>query len=492
MNPKKIKQRLEEKRTNAMEIHERGLGHLECYDYRRAAIEFYEALKVHACAQFYYSLAFTMNKLGNYGEALHCYQEALKDSKFQTADHYYQAGMMARDAGLNGMAAEYLHKARDAGNSTSELYLSLGNAYIGTGRLTAAAINLRIALNKEPNLTAAKASLALIKEKRGDVQGAKDDLEKLLDDESGAAVLPYADVCHSLGLQEKSIPLLERQLVKVDEIGRRKIHFLLGKQYDAIGEYKKAFENYTLGNMLKQSIYRPAEREAATDKLIRKYPQAASFKMDQDRRGEGAIFIVGMPRSGTTLTEQILSRHPDVHAGGEWDLMSDHEGAYGYLSKMSDISLDTYYVTNKNPYNFGCIGQIQQQLPGAKIIHCTRGPRDTMLSIFFQDFVGYHPYAYDLKSIEHYYLQYVKLMSHWAAIGVPMLNVKYEETVADVEAQARRLIDFLGIKWDDACAAPHKSKSISNTASWQQVRKPVYTSSVGRWGHYKEFMLANS
>lgn len=488
MNLKKIKQRLEAKRANAMEIHERGLGHLECYDYKRAVIEFYAALKVHACADFYYSLAFTLNKLGSYGEALHCYQEALKDVKFQTADHYYQAGMMARDAGLDGVSIWHMHKAVAAGNTEPELYLSMGNAHIGIGELDEAVAWLLTTLRKDPNLTAAKASLAIIKEKRGDIQGAKNDLEELLVDHSDLAVMPYADVCHALGDQSVSIPLLERQLPKVDEIGRRKIHFILGKQYDAIGKYKKAFENYSLGNMMKNALYRAAEREQATDKLVKQYPQCTPVKMDQGKKGGGAIFIVGMPRSGTSLIEQILACHPEVYAGGEWDLMSDHADADSYLDVMYEKDIGGYWVTNKNPYNFGCIGQIQRSLPGAKIIHCVRDPRDTALSIFFQDFVGHHPYAYDLKNIDHYFMQYVKLMEHWAAIGAPMLTTEYEETVADVEAQARRMLEFLDIQWDDACAEPHKSKRAVNTASYQQVRKPIYTTSVGKWKHYREFI----
>ncbi|MHC4649033.1 MAG: tetratricopeptide repeat-containing sulfotransferase family protein, partial [Planctomycetota bacterium] len=479
---------LQAKRDAAAQLYREGQGKMEIPDYKRAAISFYKSLENYACANTYYALAYCLKQLGNYAEGLHCYVEALKDSKYRTADHYFAAGLMARDAGLPAAALVYYSKSFVIAGGSTELFTCIGDAYLATGELDKAEDYLIDAFEAAEDgsryKAAAKTSLAIIKEKRGDLQGAKTDLEELLVDHSDLAVMPYADVCHALSLQSLSIPLLLGRLEEVNEIDRRKIHFILGKQYDAIKEYGKAWQHYVAGNKLKKIIYRPEEYERSIAKTIRKYPHLPRVTSSEGKR---AIFIVGMPRSGTTLIEQILSRHPDITAGGERVTVKDNVTARDYLKDLRSVA-PAGRVTNKNPYNFLHLGKIYKMFPEAKIIHCTRDERDTSLSIFFQDFTGHHPYAYDLKNIEHYYKQYVKLMEHWDTISVPVLNINYENVVHDIEIQTRRLLEFIGLPWHSDCIEPHKSERIVNTASSQQVRKPIYTSSIERWRNYEEWV----
>lgn len=493
MNLKKIKNNLQAKRDAAAQLYREGQGKMEITDYKRAAISFYKSLEQRPCADTYYALAYCLKQFGDYAEGLHCYVEALKSCKYQTAEHYFTAGLMARDAGLPTVAIKYYYEATVLNSVSRQLNNSsidtcLGDAFIAIGSLNQAGVCLRLVLNREPGGTryaaAAKTSLAIIKEKRGDLQGAKTDLAELLVEHKDLAVMPYADVCHALGLQSLSIPLLLEQLEEVNEIDRRKIHFILGKQYDAIGEYGKAWQHYVSGNKLKKVIYRPEEHERGIAKTIRQYPHMPKVTSSAGKR---SIFIVGMPRSGTTLIEQILTRHPEITAGGERVLVKEDVTARNYIKDLKSVA-KTGRVTNKNPYNFLHLGKIYKMFPEAKIIHCTRDARDTSLSIFFQDFTGHHPYAYSMENIEHYYRQYVKLMEHWAAIGLPMLDVRYEDVVANVEVQATRIIEFIGLPWHPDCMEPHKSKRIVNTASSQQVRKPIYKSSVGRWRNYEEWI----
>ncbi len=487
MNPRKIKKNLHAKREAAEQLYADGLKRLEIPDYQRAALAFYAALKILAHPSYYYALAYTLKQTGSFGESLHCYQEALKSKHYQVDDHYFQAGLIATDAGLAPLAVKFYKKAFKAGRRDAIIYKCLGDAFMAMGRLAVADAYFYGALKRDPGMVEVKVSRAILKERRGDVEASFGDLAELVGTDPEIAGLAYANVCNSLGYQGLSIPILEKQLQTASpNVERRKLHFALGKQYDAIKMYREAFSRYAAGNALKKVIYRPEAQEHSVDETIRKFPHCPPTGLDIS--GVRAIFIVGMPRSGTTLVEQILSCHPDVYAGGEMKLLRDYRDSEQYLSELDRISNGERRVTNKNPYNFSCIGDIQKMLPGAHIIHCVRSPRDTMLSIFFQDFIGHHPYAYDLKNISHYMEQYERLMDHWCDIGTRILTVHYEDVVEDLECEARNLIEYVGLPWDEACLEPHKSKRIAHTASYAQVRKPIYTSSVGRRKNYEEYI----
>ena len=239
---------------------------------------------------------------------------------------------------------------------------------------------------------------------------------------------------------------------------------------------------------------------------------AATFRSSGDGGGDRAlrpIFIVGMPRSGTTLVEQILGSHPAIHAGGEMKhldlVLMDHFGgvpdpqalagldratldtlAHAYLRRTRADAPQGARVTDKMPSNFRHAGLIHRLFPGAVIVHCRRMPHDTCLSIYATRFAQGQHFAYDLKELGAYYRAYQGLMAHWHAVlpANVLIEVDYEAVVADLESQARRLIAACGLPWDQACLAFHRAPRPIRTASVNQVRQPLYASSVERWRPY--------
>ena len=292
------------------------------------------------------------------------------------------------------------------------------------------------------------------------------------------------------------------------------LHFALGKGYDDTGDYAKAMEYFKQGGALrrKKGEYDPDANDRKLDRLIEIFNPSSIERL----RGGGdpsrlPIFVLGMPRSGTTLTEQIIASHPDVYGAGELvDLTmiaarpTDADAffpdnlkaltpqllvAWGadYIGGLKKIAPDASRITDKMPGNHLVIGLIHLMLPNAKIIHVNRSPVDTCLSCFTKLFNYGHEYSYDLHELGRYYAGYARLMQHWRDV-LPegaFLDVQYEELVADTETQSRRLINYCGLEWNEACLNFHEAKRSVRTASMTQVRQPIYKSSVERWRNYE-------
>ena len=223
-----------------------------------------------------------------------------------------------------------------------------------------------------------------------------------------------------------------------------------------------------------------------------------------------------MPRSGTSLVEQILASHARVYGAGErteignladrlnktemldyvehlenLDQQNLDRMASEYLQTVTRPAGDAERITDKMPTNFLHLGFIAQLFPAARIIHCRRDPRDTCLSIYFQEFNLAHNYANNLGALAHFYREYERLMDHWLAVlDLPILEVNYLETVFNLERSARRMVNFLDLEWDPDCLQFHRSGRITATASYDQVRQPVYTGSIGRWKHYRKHVAS--
>jgi hypothetical protein len=225
-----------------------------------------------------------------------------------------------------------------------------------------------------------------------------------------------------------------------------------------------------------------------------------------------------MPRSGTSLVEQILASHPQVFGAGELrnvgnlvskmtPMLDAQQGfprcthkltqhiantlAQEYLGALDALSPDAVRVTDKMPHNFMYLGIINLLFPGARVIHCTRHPLDTCLSIYFQYFNASHAYAYDLEQIGTHYREYERLMAHWRQVlDIPMLEVSYEELVTSPEEMIPKLVEFCGLEWDPACLRFYEKKRFVNTASYDQVRQPLHPKSIGRWKHYEQSLGA--
>jgi len=230
-------------------------------------------------------------------------------------------------------------------------------------------------------------------------------------------------------------------------------------------------------------------------------------------RSDRPVFIVGMPRSGTSLIEQILASHPQVFGAGELTdivrlplslhtmlgterkypqclslLTQDRIDTFAqhYLDKLASLSPDASRVIDKMPGNFMHLGFIELLFPDARIIHCMRDPLDTCLSCYFQDFSRSHPYSYDLENLGAFYNEYRKIMQHWRSVlSIPMYEIQYEELVADQEMKSRELVEFCGLEWDERCLNFHETKRYVGTASYDQVRQPMYKKSAGRWKNYE-------
>lgn len=282
------------------------------------------------------------------------------------------------------------------------------------------------------------------------------------------------------------------------------LHYYLQKLYDITGDYDRAFDHARYANSFKPGVFDAIKHRGFVSHLLKQAGKPSS--QNNEKR---PLFIVGMPRSGTSLVEQILGRHSQVHPAGELNYISTFaeqlqkhhqypesgpvtlegatQGAKLYQQALDNLSTKTLWITDKMPTNFLHLGLIAQMFPHARIIHCTRDPLDTCLSCYFQNFGIYHAYSQRLDWLCDYYQQYQKLMAHWqTTLPLEMMDISYEALVQDPEPQIKKLLEFAGLDWDERCLSPHESDRTVVTASNQQVREPIYQRSVKRWENYKQ------
>jgi tetratricopeptide (TPR) repeat protein len=333
--------------------------------------------------------------------------------------------------------------------------------------------------------------------------------------ERGIELAPRrAEFYRSLGELKKFAPgdrhvaqlkALAGEIGSLSEEEQTHLHFTLGKMYADLGQHPRSFEHLVAGNALKRRATPYDERAVLAQ--LEQTRELFSAEVMRAREGLGdpspvPIFIFGMPRSGTTLVEQILASHPEVHGGGELrDLETAVASLAGpggvppdigeaelrrlgahYLESVRALAPAAPRITDKMPINFRFAGLIHLALPNARLIHTRRDPVDTCLSGFSILFGGDQPHTYDLAELGRYYRAYARLMRHWREVLPPgvMLDVRYEDIVADTERQARRIIAHCGLEWHSACLDFYRTQRPVHTASSVQVRQPIYRSSVGR------------
>jgi hypothetical protein len=288
-------------------------------------------------------------------------------------------------------------------------------------------------------------------------------------------------------------------------IGVNLPQMVLGGAYHELDD--QAFAHYREGNRLKQARFVPAIFTGEVDELIEFFSAETIGALSRSPvTSAKPVFVVGMPRSGSTLVEQILSSHPRIAGAGELGDISNlvmrlqrHAGkaawpACGelsrqYLDRLDEAGPNAERVIDKALLNFLHLGLIQMLFPAARVIHCTRDPLDTCLSCYFHDFTGTHHYSYDLDTLGRFYRQYQRLMAHWSAVlSLPIKQVSYEALVADPDTQSRALVDFCGLKWDERCSRFYDNRRSVVTSSASQVRQPVYRRSVNRHRHYDNYL----
>jgi len=370
-----------------------------------------------------------------------------------------------------------------------------------------------------------------ILERRGEFTEARDLIQPLV--ESGntnfAVLMTYSALSRKFNYQEEAIAVIEKAIESktMDISSLSSLHSELGKQYDSLKNYDKAFNNYKKANDIERTLNEEVKKLNETrlinntrpediDKWFDNYPQAFWKQLPESgNTSERPIFVVGMFRSGTTLCEQILSSHPDVAAAGELPDISAlsygigggefhdqspaslihttseqlSQAAEQYLNTLDTVSKESRMIVDKMPTNFFHVGLISKLFPNAHIIHMIRDPRDVCLSMYFQRFGTQMTFTTDLEELADYHLAYQRVMRYWKQVlDIEILDVVYEELVANQEEITRKTLDFCGLEWNGQCLNFHRSKRDVNTPSYDQVRKPLYSKSVARWKRYEKYL----
>ncbi|RWO76223.1 MAG: sulfotransferase family protein [Mesorhizobium sp.] len=301
---------------------------------------------------------------------------------------------------------------------------------------------------------------------------------------------------------------------KLGSEGAQQLHHAAGKVLNDLKRYDEAFDHFNKAKQASGQRFDIDLYRRWVDSMIETFtPDFLADRAGYGNPSEAPVFVVGMPRSGTTLTEQICASHPDVHGAGELSKLSRVANAIGlktlsagdlsqpitsitedlsrtlaeeHLSYLRERAPAALRVVDKTPHNFELIGLIGLLFPNARIIHCRRDAIDNCVSCFVLNFSEAHSYNTDLNTLGLYYREYDRLMRHWNEVfpGLIFEN-RYETLVEDQEAQSRRLIDYLGLPWDDACLRFFDRDGSVNTPSRWQVRQPIYKSSVKRWKNYE-------
>ena len=410
----------------------------------------------------------------------------------------------------------YRRLSRSADNpATRRFYLA--QALQMEGKLEEAENEVRSLLAAAPQMARARALLGELLSSRGMFEEAARHLTE------AAEVFPpaFLELTVVKRMTETDRPLVNSMRALAERPGldashRINVQFGLGKAYDDLGDYAEAMRHYEAANWLRATTVRfdRAALAAQYDSLIESFTADA---LDRARQAlarptypgdDLPVFIVGMPRSGTTLAEQILSSHPAVAAGGELNFWGDRlrgwvaptigaveagalaKAAEDYCAELRRIGPEALRVTDKTPRNFELLWLLRLAFPEARIIHCRRSPVDTCLSIFFKNFSARQGYACDRGDLVFFYRQYERLMDHWrrALPADRFTEVEYETLIVDREAETRRLVAFCGLDWNDACLAPERNSRVVKTPSLWQVRQPVYNTSVERWRRYEPWL----
>uniref|UniRef100_B0T4N2 Sulfotransferase n=1 Tax=Caulobacter sp. (strain K31) TaxID=366602 RepID=B0T4N2_CAUSK len=354
---------------------------------------------------------------------------------------------------------------------------------------------------------------AILLMERGDTEAAKAAFDDVLEHfpRSASAWFNRADL-HRFVPGDPAIGAMEALIGPggvQNQADRTALHFALGKAWMDVGDAERAFRYLDEGNRQKRATfaYDPNAIDRWFSDIIAAFPSEMIQRPEAATPGSDlAVFVIGMPRSGTTLVEQILASHPDVLGAGEMttlqnivntaggypaiaqQLTPENEAALGglYLDAVRPLAGDHHRLVDKMPSNFLFAGLINRILPQARIIHVRRDPADTCLSSYSRLFSREQLFCYDQSELARFYQNYERLMDHWRAVlpADRFIEVRYEDLVDDIEHEARRLTDFCGLDWSPACLDFHQTSRTIRTASLNQVRRPLYASSIGRWRAY--------
>jgi tetratricopeptide (TPR) repeat protein len=468
-----------------------------------------------------------MMKQGRFGEALECFSEAVALAPGE-ADYHHMLAAAAESVGRVDLVEGHLLEAVQLNPGLDAAHYSLARLYLQTGELERGLAHASTAASLQPDnldYTVAGGNLLLA---MGKFQELRDLIEPLISAGSTDRwlALLYARLAPSIGHEERALAVLERTLevrgLDATSSGKPLLHFAAARLLDRIGRHDQAFEHARRGNELIRSVSRVHDPVAHSDWITRKIQYFTKRRLDSLPRAthdsRRPVFIVGMPRSGTTLVEQILASHPAVFGAGELETLrliakgssrADWSEGENYPESLDGLSLAranrlaaqylkaidaldggiSTYITDKQPLNFLILDLVEILFPNCHIIHCIRNPLDTCLSNYITNFESANEFKFDLAHLGAYHRDYRRLMEHWKKVlTVPMLEVRYEDVVLDTEEQVRRMLEFLGLSWNDRCLRYYENVRRVGTASEDQVRRPIYTSAIGRWKHYERHL----
>jgi tetratricopeptide (TPR) repeat protein len=458
-------------------------------------------------------------RLGRLDDAV---REATAATRLAPADaeSHYNLGLALADRKDYTAAVASYRRAIELAPAHGLALNNLGSALEQLGDRAAAADAYRAAIALNPRHVEAQNNLGSMLSQDGDIEAARACFDAALAVDPGSLVSHFnVSTLKRYAPDDPAVPIVESMAQSADArpvADRARLYFTLGKIRDDLGQYDRAFAAYAAGNRAHASTlrYDEARMQRQADDLARLFDRGFVERC----RGAGnpdatPVFIVGMPRSGSSLTEQILASHAAVHGAGELKdfhrVVGEVSGVSaaapfpqsvaaltaaqlrsigdGYLASIRALAPNAARITDKMPGNFNYLGLIYLVLPNARIIHTLRDPMDSCLSCYTHLFNDTMEFAYDLETLGRYYVRYMKLMEHWRAV-LPedfILDVRYEDLVGDVEQQTRRMLRHVDLPWDDGCLEFYNNQRPVRTASLAQVRKPIYRSSVAGWKRFE-------
>ena len=491
----------------------------ELKNYRFAALNIHKALKRKPdIPGAHVALADCLYQMGHLKDAYEHYSNALRVEP-DSARACYGIGRIVTEP---VEAVKYLRRAVKAEPQNLAFLTRLATALILAEELQEGTELLQQVLNKDPEYQQAISGLAMMYARERQYDLAVDYVMQLVrrniyEGNAANAFLLSAratDNCdEALDYASKSLPFLPPQI-------KQSVYTQMALLYDYLEEYDEAWRHITAAKKISSSgkKYNAVAHAAWIDSIIDTFRPARIAGLPQVQADDSVlpIFIIGMPRSGTSLVEQILSSHPEVYGGGELSHMNDIVDGLPqtlgsgkpwpicvddisldelkiirkqYLEKLPALKTPVGYVSDKMPHNFFVVGLIRMIFPEASIIHCKRNEMDTCLSLYLQDFETGHEYCNSLYDIGTHYQQYQRIMQHWNQVYPDkILELSYEDVVTEPEATLKGLFAYCGLSWHDSFLDFSNRQRAVRTASFDQVHKPLYRKSVGRWHNYQQHL----
>jgi tetratricopeptide (TPR) repeat protein len=504
-------------------------GALALDEHRRgdfqAAVDIYSLIlaQVPDYAEGHNNRGVWLQQLKRYDEALASYDRAIALKPGYANAHFNRGTVLKKMLRRDEALASY-NQALALNPRHIEAHNNRGVVLQEMKRYDEALMSYDQAIALQPGHAEAHNNRGLVLASKGDMAGA----EKMF--LQASALKPdfpdpwfnLANIRNFQGVDQDEVQSIRALLDKpgLTAEDREQLYFGLGKIYDDCGRYEEAFTLFQQANQIRntQVAYDAGLVEQTTDRIIEVFNRDLLARPPAfASASRSPLFVVGMPRSGTTLLASMLSNHRAIATAGELSTLADFAAALPTLTGSRapypeaaahltaaaaehivtqyekrlrrDVEPAILHVIDKNPLNFRHLGFITLLFPQARIIHCTRHPLATGLSNYFQRFPLFLDYSFDLRHIGHFYREYARLMDHWRRI--PTLNlveVSYDDMILHTERTARRLLDFLGLEWDERCLAPHTNLYAVETASHWQVRQPIYQHSLENWRHYEQHL----